>query len=56
MALEQSFITVTDKAAEKAKAILTKCGVASAGPCACSSSAAVAAFTVSGHRPRAQGR
>ena len=30
MATEQSFITVTDKAAEKAKAILTKCGVADA--------------------------
>ena len=30
MAIEQFFITVTDKAAEKAKAILTKGGVADA--------------------------
>jgi iron-sulfur cluster assembly protein len=30
MVIEQSFITVTDKAAEKAKAILTKGGVAEA--------------------------
>ena len=30
MATEQSFITVTDKAAEMAKAILTKCGVSDA--------------------------
>ena len=30
MVIEQSFITVTDKAAEKAKAILTKGGVADA--------------------------
>ena len=30
MVTQQSFITVTDKAAERAKAILTKCGVADA--------------------------